>query len=242
MNLPNYFIADLPAHAELTPGMLTEACQALRRNRRQYLAERPTQAIVDTLCEVAHNWLQPDDPFRRLALAQGPEATGFSAATLARGLDSFFNHLNYSEIHGLILQDLGHVERLDRFVVTEAELRSGRTSIASGPEILLHFGAGNIPSSPLMSLVLGFLARSAQFMKCARGNDLLPRLFAHSIYAIDPKLASCVELATWPGGTEALESALLEQTDSVTATGSDATLDQLRARLPRRVRDRSSRR
>ena len=80
MDLPNYFIADLPTHAELSPGMLTEACQALRRNRQQYLRERPTQAIVDTLCEVAHNWLQSDDPFRLRALELGPQATGFSRA------------------------------------------------------------------------------------------------------------------------------------------------------------------
>ncbi len=68
MELPNYFIADLPPGATLSSGMLTDACQALKRNRQHYLANRPTQAIVDTLCEVGHNWLEPDDPFRQLAL------------------------------------------------------------------------------------------------------------------------------------------------------------------------------
>lgn len=236
MDLPNYFIADLPAHAELTPGMLTEACQALRRNRQQYLLGRPTQAIVDTLCEVAHNWLQPDDPFRAIALEQGPAATGFSRPTLERGLDALFKRINTTEVHALVLQELGHVERLDRFVVTEAELKTGRTAIATGPEMLVHFTAGNLPSPSILSLALGLLARSAQFVKCARGNDLLPRLFAHSLYAIEPKLASCLELATWEGGHRGLETALFDQADCVTAQGTDATLADIQSRLPQRVR------
>src|SRR5688572_26510415 len=38
LNLPNYFLADLPPEATLSPAMLTEACFTLKRNREQYLA------------------------------------------------------------------------------------------------------------------------------------------------------------------------------------------------------------
>jgi hypothetical protein len=236
MDLPDYFIADLPAHAELSPRMITEACQTLRRNREQYLLSRPTQAIVDTVCEVAHNWLQPDDPFREMALAQGVEATGFSRATLERGLDALFKRVNYAEVHALLVQELGQVERLDRFVVTEAELKTGRTAMATGPETLVHFTAGNIPTPPLLSIMLGLLARSAQFVKCSRGHDLLPRLYAHSLYAIEPKLAACLELATWEGGNPLLEAALFDQADCVTVQGNNETLADIQSRLPQKVR------
>jgi hypothetical protein len=236
MNLPNYFLADLPAHAQLGAAMLTEACRTLRLNRAQYLAPQPTQAILDTLCELAHNWLQPDDPFRNYALDHGPQATGFSRATLAQGLDAFFRRLNYSELNHLILQELGHMERLDRFVVTESELKTHRTAIATGPELLVHFAAGNVPNPTLMSLVLGFLTRSAQFVKCAQGGEFLPRLFAHSLYAIEPKLASSLEIAVWPGGNSTLEAALFDQADCVTVTGRDDTIANIRSRLPRQTR------
>ena len=43
MNLPNYFLADLPPEATLSPAMITEACQTLKRNRERYLASRSTQ-------------------------------------------------------------------------------------------------------------------------------------------------------------------------------------------------------
>ncbi len=72
MNLPNYFLADLPVEATLTPVMISEACQALKRNRERYLVGRSTQSLVKVLSEVAEGWLDPEYPFRKLALDQGP--------------------------------------------------------------------------------------------------------------------------------------------------------------------------
>ena len=46
MNLPNYFLADLPPDATLTAAMVSEACQTLKRNREIYLAGRSTQSRV----------------------------------------------------------------------------------------------------------------------------------------------------------------------------------------------------
>src|SRR6266478_2340227 len=86
MNLPNYFLADLPPEATVSPGMIREACQTLKRNRERFLAGRSTQSLVSLLSGVASSWLDPDYPFRKLALAQGPAATGFSTPTLNNGL------------------------------------------------------------------------------------------------------------------------------------------------------------
>jgi hypothetical protein len=64
----------------------------------------------------------------------------------------------------------------------------------------------------------------------------LPRLFAHSVHDLEPKLAACVEIAEWAGGDRRLEDPLFEAAECVTATGSDETLDELRRRLSARVR------
>ncbi len=69
-----------------------------------------------------------------------------------------------------------------------------------GPELLVHIAAGNVPNPTVMSLTLGLLTRSAQFVKCGSGATFLPRLFAHSLYEADRKLGSCLEIAAWPGG------------------------------------------
>jgi len=236
MNLPNYFLADLPPEATFTPSMIVEACQTLKRNAARYLAARSTDQIINVLDATAREWLREEFPFRKLALELGPAATGFPPTTLAHGLDAFFRELTRENLHALVVQELGHTRRLDAFSATDAEHRARQASMSVGPALLVHITAGNIPNPSLLSIALGFLARSAQFVKCARGSSLLPRLFAHSIYEVDPKLGACLEIAEWPGGTLALEEPLFAEADCVTATGDDDTLAAIRERLPLRTR------
>ena len=265
MNLPNYFLADLPPEAVLSPAMVTEACRTLKRNREKYLLPRSTDDIVKILCEVAAEWLRPENKFRQIALKQtwnaslrhgangimgnavpeaGAPGPGFSRETLARGLDNFFHQFTPENFHALLAQELGDAQRLDRFVACggDAPLAgvsgsgSNRAALAVGPEFLVHIAAGNVPNPALMSIVLGLLTRSAQFVKCAHGAAFLPRLFAHSIYDADTKLGACLEIAEWRGGNADLETALFAEADCVTATGSDETLAAIRARLPVKTR------
>ncbi len=232
MNLPNYFIADLPPETPLSPTMLAEACVTLKRNREQYLAPRTTEQIVRLVANVADGWLQADNPFRKLALAHGPGKTGFGGPTLERGLYQFFGQLTRENLRALLVQELGDVKRLDELAATPDEEKRSRAAMATGPEFLVHIAAGNIPNPTLMSLVLGLLTRSAQFVKCGSGASFLPRLFAHSLYDADHKLGACLEVAEWRGGQTVLENELFAAADCVTATGSDETLASIRARLP----------
>jgi len=236
LNLPNYFLADLPPEAELTPGLITEACQTLKRNRQHYLEGRTTESVVQSLDAVGRDWLENDYPFRRHALEAGPAAMGFSAAVLAAGLDSFFRELTAENLEGLLRQELGHPRRLDEFFAGEHERGSSRVALARGPQLLAHIAPGNIPNAVMLDMVLGLLARSAQFVKCASGQAFMARLFAHSLYEAEAKLGACLEVAEWPGGTENLEAALYAEADCVAATGSDETLAAIRKTLPAQVR------
>ena len=236
MNLPNYFLADLPPEATFSAAMITDACQTLKRNREQYLAHRSTASLVKILCEVAEAWQADEYPIRQIALEQGPAATGFSRATLARGLDDFFKQLTPANFNALLTQELGHAQRLDELCATTAEQKAGLAALARGPELLAHVTAGNLPNPALMAMVLGVLTRSSQFVKCASGATFLPRLFAHSIYEAEPKLGACLEIAEWRGGEGVLEDALFAEADCVTATGADETLAAIRQRLPIKAR------
>jgi hypothetical protein len=236
MDLPDYFLADLADPSLLTPAMVGEACRALKSNRRQFLAERDTASIIAAIAALAEDWLDPANPFRRRALEQGPAALGFSPPTLAAGLDAFFGSLTQDHLQALVLQDLGHAQRLDRLMAAEAESFSNRLALAHGPEMLVHITGGRLPNPALTSIVLGLLTRSAQFVKCASGTALLPRLFAHSLREVEPKLGACLEIAEWRGGHRALETALFAEADCVTAAGSDETLTAIRHHLPAGVR------
>ncbi len=254
MSLPNYFLADLPPET-LSPAMITEACQTLKRNRERYLAGRSTENLIQILSDVAEGWLQEENRFRKLALEQTWNASlGFSRATLEKGLDNFFRQLTAENLEALLEQELGDAVGVagdgcqvtgeaasPRHAPAEPKLpREGWSHVTRhfcrGPEFLVHIAAGNVPNPALMSIVLGLLTRSAQFVKCASGAAFLPRLFAHSLYDADPKLGACLEIAEWRGGKVDLETALFAEADCVTATGSDDTLAAIRARLPAKTR------
>ena len=232
MNLPNYFLADLPPEATLSPAMIFEACQTLKRNREQYLANRSTQSLVNLLSELAGNWLEPEFPFPKFAL-ENAKTAGFSRATLERGLDNFFKQLTRENFNALLVQELGGG---DAFVAENQNATRRRGHFCRAPEFQVHICAGNIPNPALTSIIFGLLLRSAQFVKCAGGSSFLPRLFAHSIYDADPKLGACLEIAGWRGGSLELETAMFAEADCVTATGSDETLDEIRKRLPLKTR------
>lgn len=236
MNLPNYFLADLPPEAVLTASMISDACRTLKNNREKYLLGRTTQSQVELLCGIAENWLHPDYPFRKLVLEKGPAATGFSRGTLASGLDNFFKQFTLENFNALLIQELGHARRLDEIVANSAEDKLSRAAMALGPELLAHVTAGNLPNPTLMSIALGVITRSAQFVKCASGASFIPRVFAHSLYEGDPKLGACLEIAEWRGGKAEIEKALFEEVDCVTATGSDEALAAIRHHVPQRVR------
>jgi hypothetical protein len=215
--------------------MIGEACRTLKRNREKYLAARSTDSLVEILSDVAAEWLRPEYPFRQRVLEHGPASTGFSRETIANGLDACFKHLTPESFEALLAQELGHPKRLDAIVPQSAEsarANAKRSAIAIGPDLIVHVAAGNIPNPTLTSIVLGVLTRSAQFVKCASGASFLPRLFAHSLYDAEPKLGACLEIAEWRGGDAALEQALFEEADCVTATGTDETLADIRRRLP----------
>ena len=57
MKLPNYFLADLPPEATLSPALLSDACATLKHNRESYLLQRSTNDIIRVLTEVAAGWL-----------------------------------------------------------------------------------------------------------------------------------------------------------------------------------------
>lgn len=228
MNLPNYYLADTPSGALPTPEIVEECCRSLRRNRERHLKNFSTEQIIALLCDVAGDWQQPDFKYRKLALEYGPTSTGFSSATIARGLDGLFRQFTPENFCALLTQEFGDAERLEEKFVSDA---INKRSAIIAPELLAHIAAGNLPNPMLMSITLGLLLRSAQFVKCGSGTSLLPRLFAHSLHEAYPHLGVCLEIAEWPGGSAGLDGVLFAEADYVTATGSDETLAAVRARL-----------
>ncbi len=56
MNLPNYFLADLPPEATFPPAMISEACQTLKRNRKTVSGETFAASMVSFFVTLGENW------------------------------------------------------------------------------------------------------------------------------------------------------------------------------------------
>ncbi|MDP6035072.1 MAG: hypothetical protein QGG55_03425, partial [Verrucomicrobiota bacterium] len=56
LELPNYFLIDVPPEARLDPGMLREALRQIKRNRRQYIRDISTEYVVKVIARLADNW------------------------------------------------------------------------------------------------------------------------------------------------------------------------------------------
>ena len=223
----DYFLADKQG-ADLSDTLIAEACQTLRTNRGEYLAQIGNESIISKLTEAASLWLSPDYELRKLALAADPAETGFPHEVLATGLDACFSEWTQENFFGLLNQEFGDPTRLQSF----GSLSSHSLAMVHGPQLIAHIAPGNLPAPIFQSIAFGLLLRSAQFVKCASGKSLLPRLFGHSLHYVDPGLSSVLEIAEWDGGNEMLEGELFKEADCVVATGSDKTVDAIRKRLP----------
>ena len=232
LELPNFFLIDVPPEARLDPGMLREALRQIKRNRRQYILEISTKDVVKVIARLANNWCDDLFSFCKFALEEGPKVTGLSRETLRKGLDQFFGRITEENLHNLLSQEFGDSQRLDKPASIPEERLENRMALAVGPKLIGHITAGSLPSSTLMCMIHGLLIGSAQFVKCAQGGGFLPRLFAHSIYEAHNKFGACLELAEWEGGQAHLEEELFAEADCITAVGRDETLAAIRKRLP----------
>ncbi len=223
----DYFLGDKP-DAELTNSLIAEACQTLRRNHADTLAILGNEQIIGKLAEVANLWLSPEYELRKIALAANPKETGFPREVLAAGLDACFANWTQEKFFMLLAQEFGDPTRLQSF----ASQSNGTLSAVCGPQLIAHIAPGNLPVPLIQSMAFGLLLRSAQFVKCATGRSLLPRLFGHSLHYVEPRLAASLEIAEWKGGTQTLDTALFNEADCVVASGSNESIHSIRQKLP----------
>jgi hypothetical protein len=92
--------------------------------------------------------------------------------------------------------------------------------------------SGNVFTASLRAIVLPLFARIPVVAKASSRDDVFPLLLRRAIEARSAELAASLEVMTFRGGETQLEDALFAQADVVAAYGSDATLGEIRGRLP----------
>lgn len=205
----------------MTADELTGTLERLREARRE-LARRPHKEIVAALERVVEAWLEPESRWRREAEALLPACTGFSPEMIRAALPTMIEPLRAPALRELLAKEVGRTDEI------EARLERG------APRLIVHVGAGNLAGGAAIPVVLSLALRAAALIKPASVDRVFPGLFRRSLAACDPLLGQCVAVHYWPGGAREIEERAFRAADLVIASGSDATIEDLRARCPAR--------
>jgi hypothetical protein len=195
------------------------------QSARARIRARPVGSIIAALAETAQTWLRPDGPWRQRALAEAPASTGFSPPMIGEAIELTFGVITADALGHALDCELGDRRMLDGFVKRQARLVR-----ASGPALIVHFLAGNLPAPAILSICRGLLLKAGNLVRASSRETVLPRLFVESLRATDRDLADCVALMNWPREDAATTQAAINAADAVIAYGNDETVSGLRAR------------
>ncbi len=195
--------------------MTPERVRALRAEvqlARDALLARPFDETLAALGRVLESWRDPHSAWRVALEEELPSASGFSRETVRAGLDLAFE--------GWTADALASVAR--------AELPERREG---APLTTLILG-GALPMPSLLSMLAPLVLRSPILAKPGSHDRVTPRLVARSLLETDALLGDCAAVIDVRSDDAACMEVLLES-ECVVATGSDETLDALRARMER---------
>ena len=197
---------------------LRERLESLREAGRA-LRERPVRKTLDALAQLLDIWRDPGSRWRRALEAELPAATGFSPEGVREGLARGLAGWTGDALRALVDAELGGEAALEG---------AGRVAI-SGFDATAVFLAGSIPMPTLLALVAPLTLRSPVLAKAASRDPVTPRLVLRSLEAVDAELGRALAVVTLPSRDPELALALLEA-ECVALTGSDASVEALRAR------------
>jgi len=216
--------------AGATPREFRAALERLR-GAGAALRRRPAAEVLELLARVLERWRDPASEVRRRLEAELPGAAGFSPEMVREGVERALAPWSGEALGTLVERELGGLEALDALEGRSREL-------VHGFEVTAVVLAGAIPMPALLEMLAPLVLRSPVLVKPSRHDPVTPALVADSLAETDAALGRCVELVPFEAGgpdAAACIEALCEA-DCVSATGSDAAVAALGARVapPRR--------
>jgi len=195
------------------------------RDAGRLLRERPARSAVDALADVLDAWRDPGSRWQKALAEALPEATGFAPETVREGLERGLASFSGDALRELLQREIGGADALDA-------ARGRRAGAFETTAVVL---AGAIPMPSLLSIAAPLALRSPVVVKPSLHDPVTAPLLARALAERDPLLGACVEVVAVRRDDQAAIAALCAA-DCVLATGSDAAIAALSARVapPRR--------
>ena len=219
---------DMPV---LSPQQMGALARRVKEASRLHLKTMTVSQIVAVVDRAIARLLDPRDPYRMQADQLLPIVSGYDAEMVRLGLTAFLKTFRAPQLHRFVAEDFANPLWLDDFQPRP----KGGMAKAFGPDLLVHSWAGNVPALPLWSLVCGLLVKAGNIGKLPSAEPLFAGLFARLLAEVHPPLADCLAVVWWKGGDNTEDgqaSALYAEADTVLAYGGNATLEEIRRRLP----------
>lgn len=177
-------------------------------------------SLVAAVQDAARRWTNADFPPRVRVQSAIAKRTGYTLPVVEYALDRLFNSLDEATLTRAIVEDLGSLEVLDRFVErNEKRVRAwpiGKVVVVSSQTTI---GVGITPAIYALCAKCSVLVKDRE--------DALVAAFFQTVIDAQPALRRVLEARSWKGGSEGDVDITLA--DAVVAFGHDETLSTLRA-------------
>jgi hypothetical protein len=215
--------------ATCTPELLQELTARLRERGGPALRKLPIRRILDVLDRASRLWLDPEYPKRALAIEAIHRWTGFSREMVIHSIDLEMRSSRKLDLWRTLWTELGNPKVLD----DRSWCPSGEAPArAFGPALVSAVFSSNIPALPHLTYMRGLAVKSPVVGKVASNEPIFAALYVDTLLELCEELEPALAAVWFPGGSEALEAALLGPSDFVIAYGSDAALAGLARAIP----------
>jgi phenylacetate-CoA ligase len=218
----------------LTADDVDRICDEAER-RRDEVAAYPADRLYRLLAAVRARWLDPDYGPRREAERALPDATGFSPAMVALGMDAVCWTLDPANLKRKVDTEFRGIPRQADYAHVE---RTGTLLRWHPLGIVLHVLAGNVFVGAAGSLVEGLLTGNVNVLKVSSQEKVfLPKLLEafHDCDA-DRVIAPSLAIVDYSSSQSDVLAAFKRRADGIVVWGGEEAVRGYRNDLPARTR------
>lgn len=201
--------------------------QTLLKNRQKNLKGLSTKRIAKLLGALSKRWLDKKYFYREKAIRLLQKGSGYPKAMAEEIVTGIFSALSCRNLERLLEFELGSSEALDGWFY---DARTQCRHRATGPRLITHIFAGNVPQPAIHSLVFGLLLKSANILKVSAEDPGILDVYLDSLKAHNRALGSVCKIIVQKKADELRR--FYAASDLVVCYGSDPTIESVRRDVP----------
>ncbi len=185
---------------EFKDSFFTEGLPRFYENAAAILSSLKIKDIIDTIDCVSRQFLDRDNPDRKIAIEAVSAITGFSKESAAKSIELEFCSSLKPEMIAAIINEFGSLEILDEFIPNAYNNRRSR-ALPAGP--VFAVSSSNIPALPHLSIMRAFLTKNPIIVKTSFDEPIFTPIYMHAFRKIKSPLSECAAVVCYKSGENA---------------------------------------